>query len=149
MNARVEAAHAAAVAWHPHPSARPYRIPLAPPGVRVRLHVLHGGPAAPLQAPHWPFKPDVMVRVRREMKARGCCVIRVVWDNGLWRACEGSHRIAVASELGIILDLQRVSRDYRLQHDEPSLGVVTAGAIIDVGPKIRGPAALYDMEVVE
>ncbi len=145
MSDRVAESHDKARAWKPHPSARPYQIPASPPVVKVRLH---GGIPAPLKAPHWPFKPPVLTKVRREMKGRGHCVIRAVPEDGLWKACEGSHRIAVASELGVVIDLQPVARDYRLQHDEPSLGVVTAGRIIDVGPDIRGPEALYRMEVV-
>ena len=53
-----------------------------------------------------------------------------------------------ARELGIPIDVQPVDRSYRLQHDNPGLGIVTAGYIIDVGPRVRGPEALYRMEVV-
>lgn len=151
---RVAASHAAALAWVPGPKARPYMIPDEVPGVRVRVNgwvdwLDLGDDTGPIKAPHWPFKPEVLEAVEAEMRERQHCVIRAVYEDDLWKACEGSHRIWAASQLGVTIDLQPVSRSYRLQHDNPDLGIVTAGDIIDVGPRIRGPEALYRMEVVE
>jgi hypothetical protein len=99
-----------------------------------------------LVAPHWPFKPVLLSYVKREMASRGHCLVRAVRERHRWFAIEGSHRIWAASKLGVVVTIQPVERTYLVQHDNPELGIVTAGSIVDVGPEIRGPTACYRIE---
>ena len=123
---------------------RPYRVPEWVPALRVR-----GIQGKRIKAPHWPFKPLLLDYVEREMASRGHCLVRAVraWDDGDWLAIEGSHRLWIAHTLGVTVDVQPVERDYRVQHDNPELGIVTAARLVDVGENIRGPAAWYELEV--
>ena len=105
-----------------------------------------------LIAPHWPFDADKATGAEVELLERGHCLIRAVWggDDGLaeWYAIEGSHRIWLCSQHEIPVTIQSVGLRYRIQHDNPELGIVTAAEILSVGENIRGPEARYRMRRV-
>lgn len=118
--------------------ARRYIIPDRP---KVRLDV----PGAWLIAPHWPFDRDAVEAVRAEMMRRGCVVIRAMRDGDGWRGIEGSHRTYVASQTDTVVSIQEVTGDYRVQHDEPEFGIVTAAWLLDSCQVMkRGRLARYE-----
>lgn len=122
--------------------ARPYRIPEEDPPV-----VLSPTEGRFLIAPHWPFDDHALNACRYVMWKRGHCLIRAVKSHGgEWYAIEGSHRIYVAWERQTPVTIQPVDKGYRLQHDNPDLGIVTAADILAVGPEIRGPQARYKIK---
>lgn len=123
---------------------RNYMEPDYEPDIRARAPEGHY-----LVAPHWPFKPILLGYVEREMADREHCLIRAVYDAGVWRAIEGSHRIWVAHKLGVVVTVQPVEEDYLVQHDNSELGIVSAADILGVGAKIRGPEARYRMRLVK
>lgn len=120
--------------------ARPFVVPEETPTVRTNAE------GDRVVAPHWPYKNTVLEHVRSEMRRRGHCLIRAVFDGGDWRAIEGSHRIYAASELDVFVTIQEVDWSYKFQHDNPALGIVTAEDVLSVGDDVRGPTAGYEIE---
>lgn len=120
-------------------TGRSYMVPDYVPSVRANVA------GARLIAPHWPYNQTLLDYVEREMASRDHCLIRAIQDNDEWYAIEGSHRIWTAGKLGVVVTIQPVGVDYLLQHDNPELGIVTAGSIIGVGTDVRGPVAAYQI----
>lgn len=59
--------------------------------------------------------------VKAEMAERGAPEIRAVWceSHGIWLAIEGSHRLAIAKELGLLDDVTivDVTEASEIEHD--------------------------------
>jgi len=125
---------------------RAYQIP------DEELVVLSTTKGSWLIAPHWPFDADKATGAEVELLRRDHCLIRAVWggddDLAEWYAIEGSHRIWLCSQHEVPVTIQSVGLRYRIQHDNPELGIVTAAEILSVGENIRGPEARYRMRRV-
>jgi hypothetical protein len=71
-------------------------------------------------APHY-VSPESAhyAEVRAQMMTMGAPRIRAIWDTAhdMWIAIEGSHRLAVASELGLLPLIEDVGGDEEIAHD--------------------------------
>jgi hypothetical protein len=97
-----------------------------------------------IQAPH---KIDTSsaqyAEVRAYMLAHGAPTIRACDVGGAWVAIEGSHRLAVAAELGITPDIDAMDydSDVRVEHDldDVPAGATTADIIAYLTSGEAGP----------
>lgn len=60
-----------------------------------------------------------LAEVRAEMQRLGAPELRALWHEGygVWLAIEGSHRLAIAAELGLTPVIVPVNWDTQIEHD--------------------------------
>lgn len=86
---------------------------------------------------------DHLAEVVAEMREMGAPTIRGFWTGEVWRALEGSHRIAAAAELGLTPNMVHVEETEEIEtdidHDDWLIrGTVTAAEILEF-VELEGP----------
>lgn len=98
--------------------------------------------------------------VRAAMDARGAPAIRCVWSRAHgWLALEGSHRLAVAAELGLCPEVVDVTGQTAVEHDaddydspadltvlEDERGMPTLAAVLLDRERVRYGSVAYDYD---